>query len=277
MKTLIDMWVYVVGVVVPQEERTRWRDEWRADADAISEAGASTGELLELALGITWAAMIFRFEGVSMDGWVKEVLQAIRGLLRRPDFTAVAVVTLGLGIGANSAIFSVVNGVLLEPLQYPESEELVLMTSAFPTMGFTEFWVSPPEFMEVSERMRSFETIGAFTTGRASIGGDDHPDRLNTAYTTYTLGQALNVTPQLGRYFSEEEDQPGATPVAVLSDELWKSSFGGDRSILGRDIEVDGVMTTVIGVMPAGFDVTDSHIKIWQPLGVQHAWIPLRC
>lgn len=267
-RRLISLWLHVVSVFVPPDERERWRDEWHADMDAVDGQGAGTGALVSLALGMAWAAMTFRFEGVSMDGWTKEVLQAIRGLLRRPGFTAVAVLTLGLGIGANSAIFSVVNGVLLEPLQYPDSEDLVIMTSAFPTLGFDKFWVSPPEFMEVSERMRSFETLAAFTPNQSSIGGDDHPERVNAAFVTSTLFEALRVSPHLGRYFSAEEDLPGAAPVAVLSWEVWERSFGSDRDIIGRSIDVDGAQTTVVGVMPRGFDVNDSQVEIWQPLGL---------
>ena len=140
-----------------------------------------------------------------MDGWTKEVILAVRGLLRRPGFTAVAVLTLGLGIGANTAIFSVVNGVIIEPLQYPQSENLVMLTSAFPTLGFEEFWISPPEYMEISERMRSFESIGGFTTFQASIGGDERPERVNSAYTSSALFDALGVAPEMGRYYSAEE------------------------------------------------------------------------
>jgi putative ABC transport system permease protein len=268
IRGLMSLWLHMVSLIVPSGERRRWRDEWHSDVDAVEGLGAGLGSLMSLVLGMARAAMIFRFEGMSMDGWTKEVIQAIRGLLRRPGFTAVAVLTLGLGIGANSAIFSVVNGVILEPLQYPDSENLVMMTSAFPTLGFDEFWISPPEFMEVSERTRSFQTLGGFTTNQVSIGGDDRPERVNGAFVTSTLFDALGVTPGLGRHFSEEEDQPGAAPVAVLSQELWQKSFGGDRAIIGRSIDVDGSLTTIVGVMPTGFDVDDSQIEIWQPLGL---------
>ena len=116
-----------------------------------------------------------------MDGWMREVAYAVRSLLRRPGFTSVAVLTLGLGIGTNSAIFSVVNGVVLEPLRYPDSEELVMLTSSFPTMDFYDFWISPPEYMQISELMRSFESVGAFRTLQASIGTDDRPERVTSA------------------------------------------------------------------------------------------------
>jgi len=268
MARVVSAWLYLVSLLVPAAERVRWRNEWHADIDDVHASGASVGELTGLALGLAGAAATFRFEGATMDGWMKEAMYAVRGLARRPGFTVVAVLTLGLGIGANTAIFSVVNGVILEPLQYPESESLVLMTSSFPGMGFEDFWISPPEYMEISERMRSFETVGAFRTFEASIGADGQPERVDAVAASWQLFQALQVSPELGRYFTEEEDLPGATPVAVLSRELWESSFGADPQILGRSIDIDGTMTNVIGVMPADFDVDESNAEIWLPLGL---------
>jgi len=265
---VVSAWLYAVSLMVPAAERTRWRNEWHADIDDVDAAGAAVGELLGLALGIAGAAATFRLEGMTMDGWMKEVAYAVRSLLRRPGFTVVAVLTLGLGIGANSAIFSVVNGVILEPLRYPDSEELVMLTSAFPTMGFDDFWISPPEYMQISEHLRSFESVGAFRAVQASLGTDDQPQRVTSAIASHQLFETLGVAPELGRYFSEEEDLPGAAPVVVLSHELWQRAFGSDRSIIGRTIDVNGNVTTVIGVMPAAFDIDDSRIEAWTPLGL---------
>jgi putative ABC transport system permease protein len=263
---VISLWLRVVSVMVPAAERVRWRNEWHADVEDVEASGAGLGELFGLAVGIAGAAASFRFEGATMDGWTKEVMLAVRALLRRPGFTAIAVLTLGMGIGANSAIFSVVNGVILEPLRYPDSENLVMLTSAFPTMGFDEFWISPPEYMQISEGVRSLQTVGAFRAQQASIGADEQPERVNSAIASSTLFEALGVAPQLGRYYAVDEDQPGGPPVVVLSHELWQRAFGGDPSILGRSIEVNGTMTDVIGVMPENFDVDDSQIELWLPL-----------
>jgi putative ABC transport system permease protein len=263
---VLSVWLHAVGLLVPSAERARWRDEWHADIDDVQAAGASVGELFSLAFGIAGAAATFRFEGMTMDGWTKEIVHAVRGLARRPSFTVVAVMTLALGIGANTAIFSVVNGVILEPLEYPESESLVIMTSSFPTMNFEGFWISPPEYMQVSERLRSFENIGAISTFEQSIGGDEQPERVNSAAISWQMWETLRVAPDLGRYFTEEEDQPGANPVAVLSRELWQRSFGADPQILGRSVDVNGTLTTIIGVMPANFDVDESEAEIWVPL-----------
>jgi len=268
MRRMLSLWLHLVSVVVPASERARWRDEWHADIDDVAATGAGAADLFLLALGMAGAAVSFRLEGMTMDGWFKEVTHAVRGLVRRPGFTVVAVLTLGLGIGANTAIFSVVNGVVLEPLEYPESEQLVLLTSSFPTMGFTDFWISPPEYMQISEGLRSFDAVGAFTTFQASIGGDEQPERVNAAGVSWQLFQALRVAPEMGRFFTEEEDQPGGPSVAVLSRELWERSFGADPQIVGRDVDVNGTRTTVIGVMPEGFDIDESESEIWLPLGL---------
>jgi len=268
MSRLLGLWLRATSLVVPAAERDRWREEWLADIDDARASGVDGGRLLSLAAGMTGAALTFRFEGMTMDGWTKEIRQAIRGLLRRPAFTAIAVMTLGLGIGANTAIFSVVNGVVLEPLRYPDSEELVMLTSAFPSMDFDEFWISPPEYMQISEQTRSFESVGAYATYQASIGTDDQPERVDGAGVTWQLFETLGVSPTLGRYFTEEEDQPGAAPVAVLSHELWERSFGADLDILGRSVDVNGQATTVIGVMPEGFDVNETGAEIWVPLNL---------
>lgn len=266
MSRLLSVWLHIASLIVPAAERVRWREEWLADIDDVRAAGAGSGELFTLALGITGAALTFRFEGMTMDGWTKEVVHAIRGLLRRPGFTAIAVVTLGLGIGANTAIFSVVNGVVLEPLRYPDSEALVKLTSSFPTMDFYDFWISPPEYMQISEGMRSFDAVGAFYTYQVSVGADDQPERVNSAAVTWQLFDALRVSPAMGRFFTEEEDQPGGPDVALLSHEIWQGSFGGDPQIVGRSIEIDGTTTDVIGVMPEGFDIDESESEIWLPL-----------
>ncbi|MDH3272881.1 MAG: ABC transporter permease, partial [Gemmatimonadota bacterium] len=268
MTGLVRLWLQLVGVFVPPAERERWRDEWHADIDDVRASGASAGELTKLVLGIAGAALTFRFEGMTMDGWTKEVGHAIRGLLRRPGFTAIAVLTLGLGIGANTAIFSVVNGVVLEPLRYPDSEALVMVTSAFPSMGFDEFWISPPEYMQISEHMRSFRSVGAYANYQASIGADEQPERVNAAAISHQLFETMGVFPEMGRFFSAEEDLPGAPPVAVFSHELWQRAFGGDPDILGRTVEIDGQSTTVIGVMPELFDINELDAEVWLPLGL---------
>ncbi len=258
-------WLALAARMVPRDERSRWREEWESDLAAAERAGLGPAGRVRWAVGVMWAGLSFRTEEMSMDGWGREFRLAVRGLLRRPAFTAVAVVTLALGIGANTAIFSVVNGVVFQPLPYPDSHELVSITTEFPTMGFAEFWVSPPEFMELEERARSFESMGAFRPYQVSVGGGEQPERVTAAIATASLFETLGVTPRPGRTFDETEDVPNGPAVAVMSHELWTRSFGRDPDIVGSTIDLNGVSTEIVGVMPPGFDLEDNGIEVWTP------------
>lgn len=206
-----------------------------------------------------------------MDSWIQDFEHTLRNLLRAPGFAVVALLTLALGIGANTAIFAIVNGVLLRPLAYPEPERLVLVTSQFPEMGFDHFWISPPEFLELQERSRSFQILGAYTTGEGNLGTRDRPRRVRAARVTADFFDALGVAPHLGRTIRPEETLPGAPPVAVLTYELWKSVFGGDSSLVGETIEIDGRNTTVAGVMPAGFGLATEPVEAFVPVSIDPA------
>lgn len=200
----------------------------------------------------------------------QDVAYALRVLRKSPGFTAVALLTLALGIGANSAIFSVVNGVLLEPLPYADSQELIYIYSQFPTMDFDEFWVSPPEYRELQERARSFESIGAWRTNRVNIAGAENPVRVTAALVTSEFFTTLGVSPILGRPFSHEEDMEDAD-VVVISHGLWERAFGGDPSAVGGTAEVNGRAATIVGVMPEGFDIEDAGVEVWAPTGIPEA------
>src|SRR5687767_8399566 len=175
-----------------------------------------------------------------MSELLSDARYALRSLARAPGFALVAVFTLALGIGANSAIFSVLNGVVLRPLGYAEPDRLMRLASQFPTMDFFKFWISPPEFFELKERARSFEALGGYRTGQVSVGGGDVPHRVTSASATSDLFTTLGVPARLGRPFNAEEDLPNAERVATLSYELWQSAFGGDPQIVGRTIIVNG-------------------------------------
>ena len=192
-----------------------------------------------------------------------------RQLLRNRAFAAAAILTLAVGIGANSAVFSVVNGVLLEPLPYAAPEELVAVHTAFPTQGFDEFWLSPPEYQELREWNESFEELGAYRTGSTSIETTDRPLRVTSAVANASFFTTLGVGAQLGRTFLEEEDRVGAEPVLLISDGLWQRGFGGDPAVLGSTVRVNGQASTVVGVLPEGFDVDDAGVEVWTPLNPQ--------
>jgi len=216
-----------------------------------------------------------------MDSLLQDLRHAVRGLARTPGFTLVTVLTLALGIGANTAIFSIVNGVILRPLGYPKPEQLMYLTSRFPAQGFDEFWVSPPEFFEFREINQSFSAVGAYTTGEVNLMAGERPRRVRSVAVTDDLLNALGVPAAQGRLFGKGETdvvgpagppQPGVLPpqpprVAILSHELWQAAFGG-QAMVGQLIEVNGVTREVIGILPPGADVMDSRAEIWLPIGL---------
>jgi putative ABC transport system permease protein len=200
-----------------------------------------------------------------MDHLLKDIRYAIRGFLKRPAFTAVAVMTLALGIGANSAIFSVVNSIVLRPLPYPESSRLVVLWGSLNNSGIYETNLSAPEFVDV-QQCQSFENVAAYTTDGFNLSDVNQPERLQGALVSASLFTALKTQPALGRTFLKEEDQFEHDRVVVLSHALWQRRFGGDASILNRTITLDGQPVTIIGVMPVGFQFPEKDTELWKPL-----------
>src|SRR3954465_12951547 len=184
-----------------------------------------------------------------------DLVYALRHLRTHPGYALVTILTLALGIGANTAIFSVVHGVILKPLPYPDPARLVFITSQFPALGFDQFWVSVPEFVEFRERSQSFADVSAYRSGAVNLGTQDQPRRVVSAVVTSELMPVLGVAPLRGRQFSRADTPPGASDVAALSSEIWRTAFGGDESVLGRVIPIDGVPTRIVAIMPAGYDV----------------------
>ena len=178
---------------------------------------------------------------------------ALRMLKKNPAFTAVAILTLAVGIGANSAIFSVVNSVLLRPLPYREPGRLVRVYSEFPTMQLQKFWLSPPELLDIQREAKSWEAIGAWAPTGQNVGTESEPLRVTAAAVTRSLIDVLGVQPERGRNFTEEEDRNGGPNVVIISHGLWQKGFGGTSDIIGKQILVNSESTTVIGVMPPGF------------------------
>jgi predicted permease len=194
----------------------------------------------------------------------QDARRTFRMLRKSPVFAAVALVTMAIGIGANTAIFSLVNAVVLRPLGYPQPDRLMFLTTR--VQGFDEFWVSSPEYFELTEISRSYSSIGAFRTGEANLSAADRPRRVKTADVNVDLLETLAVPPALGRWFSDEDAQAKAVPTVLLSNDIWRSAFAAGADIVGRRIDVDGVQREVVGVMPAGFDLLDRRIDVWLPL-----------
>ena len=178
----------------------------------------------------------------------------LRTLRREPMFTAAAALTLALGIGATTAIFSVVNGVLIKPLPYPAADELVSVSHFAPGMGFdTPVGMSPSMLFTYREEGRVFQSIGGWSPDGATVTGLAEPERISALSITFGTLQTLNVPPLIGRWLSREDDTEGAPEVVLLSYDYWQRRFGGDPAAVGRGITVDSRPRRIIGVMPARF------------------------
>ena len=212
------------------------------------------------------------------EAFLQDAKYAVRSLRRAPGFAAVALLTLALGIGANTAIFSIVNGVILRPLGYPKPEQLMYLTTQF-SLRFAEFWVSPPEYFEFREINHSFSSVGAFRTGEVNLTAGDRPMRVRAAFVDDALLKTLGLPAESGRLFAPgeadvsgqppEQGQPPLVPpaVAILSHELWQAAFAG-RPMVGDTVDINGRRSEVLGIMPPGADVMDNRTEIWLPLGL---------
>src|SRR5262245_30967723 len=176
-----------------------------------------------------------------MDSFLRDVRHAVRNLLRTPGFAFITVFTLALGIGANTAIFSVVNAVILRPLGYPRPERLVYISSQFPQMGLDQFWISPPGFLEVQEGTQWFWAVVAFTTGPASPSPAPRPRPLVSGVASGDPCKVLGANARHGRPSDDAEPPPTGPPVALLSHAVWQSSFGGRADVLNTLVEVNGI------------------------------------
>ena len=174
---------------------------------------------------------------------------ALRQLRQNPGFFIIAVLALALGIGANTAIFSVVNGVLLRPLSFPEPDRLVRLHESNLKLGFPMFSIAPGTFLDWQAQNHVFENLAAITSSDFNLTGLDKPERVPALRVSATLFPILRVRPELGRLFLSEEDAPGRNEVALLSRSFWQKRFGGDRQIVGRRITLDGQSRTIIGVV----------------------------
>ncbi|MGE5814709.1 MAG: ABC transporter permease [Acidobacteriota bacterium] len=204
---------------------------------------------------------------------------AIRSLLRQPGFTLVAITTLALGIGANTAIFSVVDAVVLRPLPYPQPDRVLVLMERVPKFP-NPISLSVLNFPDVRNEARSYGSIGVVRNVTMNLTGGDEPLRVNGKMITADVLTTLQVSPALGRNFTREEDRAGAAPVAIISYGLWQSRFGGSRDVLGRALQLDGVPATVVGVLPASFRLfqpADVYVPIWPWLAGQpqdRTWHP---
>jgi predicted permease len=200
-----------------------------------------------------------------MHDFLLDVRFALRMLRKAPAFTAAALVVLALGIGATSAIFSVVNAVVLRPLPYPESERIAVVHTNFRSPGLEQMPCSIPEFNDFRGENRTFEALAAYQLGDANLGGVEPPERLQLARVSPAFFPAIRVEAAPGRTFTPDEEKLGNHHVVLLSHALWQRRFASDPSIVGRSILLSGTSYTVTGVLPQGFSLP-SKVDVWVPL-----------
>jgi putative ABC transport system permease protein len=217
-----------------------------------------------------------------MDTLLQDLRYGIRTLVKRPGFTLLVALTLALGIGSNTAIFSVVNSVLLSPLPYRDPSKLVLLRTELPEQGRIRPASSGPEFFDYREQSRSFSRLGAIWYRPGALTDDAlEPEEIDMGFVSAGFLDALGVEPALGRFITDEEDVVNAPRVIVLSHSLWKRRYGADRNIIGNPIEFDGVPHTVVGVMPEGFQMffppdagVPPRLDAWVSWGIGYAEFP---
>jgi putative ABC transport system permease protein len=203
----------------------------------------------------------------------------LRMLRKNPGFATAAVLTLAIGIGANTAIFSVINGILFRPLPFPEPDRIVMLWGNSSTLivGTQELPAEALDLPEWRAQTRSFEQIAAFRPSQADISGEGEPERLPGVQVTGNLFLLLGTKPMLGRTFTAEEEQPGTDKVAVISHALWMRRFGGDTNLLGQSITINGERRTVVGIMPPGFSFPPGAEmpSLYNFLPLPELWLPL--
>jgi putative ABC transport system permease protein len=202
----------------------------------------------------------------SMNTLIQDLRYGVRILLKQPAFTLVAVITLALGIGANTAIFSLVNSILLQPLPFHEPDRVVRLLQASPKLGLNSWGVSQADFAAYREQNRSFETIALYNSSATNLTGVGEPERLPMTTVTADFFRVFGVNPLLGRTFIQGEDTPGKNLVCVLSYRFWQRRFGGDPNIVGKTLNLNNTPTEIVGVMPAEFKIPRLDIDLWTPL-----------
>jgi predicted permease len=235
------------------------------------------GGLLALAASERWGSaarmrrhrqrLLANRKAGAMDLFRQEITHAARRLARTPIFTMAAALTLALAIAANVAIFTLVYRVVINPLPFPQSARVILLDFGMPSRNFPAGInsITWQAYFQLADNARTLDGIAGYTNGSATLTGGGTPERIVVSSATPSLARVLRVSPALGRWFTESEGTPGAASVAVLSQGLWASRFGGDPGVVGRIVSIDGVPTQVIGVMPRSFAFPNPQVGVWMP------------
>ena len=196
-----------------------------------------------------------------------DIRQVLRNLMRHPGFAIVTVVTLALGIGANTVIFSVVNSVLLQPLSFPDADRLVRVYHSAPglNIGMDDIGLADATYFFFRERF-FLEDLAVYREGAANLSGGDTPERVDSLSSSYTLFATLGVPPALGRPFAPEDELPDAPPVVILSDGLWRRNFGARTDVIGETVLIDGISAEIVGVMPPGMVFPRPDFELYEPM-----------
>src|SRR3989440_9934650 len=234
------------------EMAARERVERGVDDDEAVRAARREFGNVELVREVTRDAWGWGF----LDRLMQDLRFGVRMIAKSPVFTAVAILTLALGIGANTALFSVVNGVLLNPLPYPEPEQLVTLAESKP--NFASGSISFPNFRDWRKDNRTFSAMGMARESSFNLTGTGDAEQVGAQFISSDYLQLLGVKPVIGRFFSEGEDQIGASPLVLISAEFWSRKFGSPSSVVGKGITLDGRSYTIIGVVPASFQ-----LQVW--------------
>ncbi|HEX2488302.1 MAG TPA: ABC transporter permease, partial [Blastocatellia bacterium] len=264
--------VRVIGVIVPRRLRADWRQEWEAELRYREQQLAEWDRLdWHSKLALLWHSL-----GAFMDAlWLQprrledEMFQDLRYgarmLLKHKGFTAIAVLSLALGIGANTAIFSLVEAVLLRPLPFPEPEQLVMIWQDGSRKGSFRGNLAPGNYSDLKTQNQAFENVAAFSGASLNLTGDGEPEKINTQFVTANFFSVLKSKPVLGRTFLQEDGHPDAGKVVLISYGLWQRRFGADPNLIRKEILLNDQKFTVVGVMPADFQLLGKDVGLWAP------------
>ena len=267
--------IRIVGVIVPRRLRADWKQEWEAELryreSLLSEWDRLNRktklDLLRRSLGAFWDALALQPQRLE-DEMFQDLRYGVRMLLKNPGFTTVAMVTLALGIGINTGIFSVVNAVLLRPLPFTDPARLVTVWESNAEKRQTHGAVGGANFTDWKNQNQVFDSLVAYFSWNYNLTGDDQSQRLEAAVVSAGFFQMLGADAALGRVLLPEDDQEANENVVVLSSALWQSRFGASREIIGQSILLNGLPHTVVGVLPAGFDFPNDKIEVWRPMAM---------
>jgi putative ABC transport system permease protein len=271
--------IRVIGVIVPRRLRANWRQEWEAELRSRETLLAEWDkldwrnklDLLRRSVGAFWDAICLQPRRLE-DEMFQDLRYGARMLLRQRAFTIASVIALALGIGANTAVFSVVNAVLLRPLPYQNSERMAMIWGNFLTFSMERLRAKAAEYVDYRDQTRSFEAVAAFSTADFNFTGAQQPARIAGASVTANLFPMIGAKAAQGRLISPEENQAGRDNVVVVSHQFWQKRMGAEANVIGRSVRLDDRNYTVIGVTPADFEFPHPSFNFAEPV---EFWVPL--